>query len=108
MPSGALTKLVLVSGGLIVWSACFVVLYGMLSVGCMAGTDNLSIWLVVLWIVHVAVLAAALLFLLRDRKTSRQSGVRPFLIRLGCQLTIVGGFATLWIGFPILMLPPCP
>ena len=100
MRIAALPRLVLVSGGLIVWSLCFVLLYSLLSVGCMAGTEGLSLWLAALWLAHVAVLAGALFLLVRHRRDAADTGVRPFLIRLGCQLTLIGGFATVWIGLP--------
>ncbi len=108
-------RLLLVVGGLLVWSSAFVTLYAGLSVGCQLGLDRhgllgvdlVTLALVLLGLVHLAPLA----WLLRrhGRMQADAAGDRTasFLARLGLVIAAIGAVATLWVAFPALILPPC-
>src|SRR5690625_1037229 len=106
--------LVSMIAGYLVWSLCFVVLYSLLSVGCEAGWHqtrllgiNLRSWLLVSsWLLHLAVGA----WLLRevwksDPEATDRSG--RFIRRVTLLLDVTAFGATIWIGLPVLGLPPC-
>ncbi|MFN4087604.1 MAG: hypothetical protein ACK4QW_00990 [Alphaproteobacteria bacterium] len=111
---GALPRLVLASGGLIVWSSCFLLLYVVLSLGCEAGMGEDTVWsrdvlalvLTVLWGLHLVVLGVAV-WLLRGARARPMDENARFLLRLTCLLMLVGAAGTIWIGAPVLALPPC-
>ena len=100
--------------GYLVWSLCFVLLYSLLSVGCEAGWHqsrllgiNLLSWLLVgTWLLHVG----AGVWLVREAgrrepELSSQSG--HFIQRVTLLLHVTALAAMVWIGLPILGLPPC-
>jgi transposase InsO family protein len=108
-PASPRRWLAYLTGGLWIWSVCFVVLYAGLSLGCEArwhqqslfGASRLVVALALAWALHLVLLAALLLHVLRWRG-------RPAWLRgLGSTLTGVAIVATLWIGWPVLALPPC-
>ncbi|MET4699220.1 hypothetical protein ABIE65_002250 [Constrictibacter sp. MBR-5] len=117
----ALLRLTLASWGLLVWSVAFVVLYGGLSLGCAAGAGQVTLWeadrlaivLAAVWIAHL--LLVVLPGVVGRRKWVGSGGEAPadharatgFLWRLMRMLLLVGAVATLWIGLPVLVLPPC-
>lgn len=97
------------TAGLWLWCSCFVVLYGGLSLGCEArwhqqslfGASRLGVALALAWALHLVLLAALLVHVLRWRG-------RPAWLRgLGSTLTGIAVVATLWTGWPVLALPPC-
>ena len=112
--------LVAVSGWF-VWAACFAVLYGVQGLGChaagtlpvagtrIAGVDGLTLLLAAIWMLHLAVLAG---LNWRSVRNSRQpadesDGTQRFMRRLARFSNVTATAATIWIGFPILVLPPC-
>ena len=122
----ALLRLTLAHWGLLVWSAAFVALYGGLSVGCAVGAgggtlweaDRLAIVLAAVWIAHLLLVvlpgAVGRRRWVESRSASGSSSgaadhnrATGFLWRLMRMLLLVAAVATLWIGLPILVLPPC-
>ncbi len=109
-----LRTIALTAVGLIIWSICFVVLYAALSLGCAAGLHEWSLFgvralnviLGCLWLVHFGLLGSAFLVLWRTQRQAQAASER-FLVRLTCMLIVVGSAATLWVGFPVLLLPAC-
>jgi len=109
-------RLLLAISGLIVWSSAFVALYVALSVGCAAGlhglellgANALTLLLLALVLAHLAGLGGLLWYsvtIWRGRKDpTRSSG---YLAVLTCVITTVGLFAMLFLGLPIVMVPPC-
>lgn len=112
--SRPLRTITLTAVGLIIWSICFVVLYAALSLGCavglhgwnLFGARGLNLILACLWLVHFGLLASAFFLLWRTRRQA-ETATERFLVRLTCMLIIVGTVGTLWVGFPVLLLPPC-
>jgi hypothetical protein len=96
-------------GGLLLWASSFVTLYALLSLGCEAGwharaawaSNHLTLALTLAWAVHLLALGALLAWMVW-RWPGR--GVLPLL---GRTLTIVALLATVWTGWPVLVLPPC-
>lgn len=93
-------RLLLSLSGLIVWANCFVVLYGALSLGCVLRLDQrvITLALLLLWALHLGLLGWLLW---------RFHGQGSFLFRLTGLVAAIGLVSTLWIGWPMLMLPPC-
>lgn len=115
IPFGAGSILTMISG-LIVWASCFVVLYVGLSLGCaynvpafeFAGLPGVNWMLLALWLAHIGVLTGLAIRALRHwRQTPRQAGAPRFALRTAFALQLVGLLGSVWIGFPILMLPAC-
>lgn len=109
-------SLLVMSGGLIVWSVCFVVLYGGMSLACsqgwfdvhVAGLHGINWMLAVLWLAHLALLALMTWVSLGHlRMTPREERARRFGWRTTLVLNGVGLAGTAWIGFPVLMMVPC-
>ena len=103
--------------GYLVWSSCFVLLYALLSVGCelrlqlqpvAGGVNALSLVLGLVWALHLLALA----WLIQDawragRDAAREAHAGRFLRRVTVMLHLTALAATLWVGFPLLVLPPC-
>jgi len=105
--------LVTLIAGYLVWSSCFVALYGLLSLGCRLpaglrvgplGVDLVAAGLVAVWLLHLAALAV---LIRATRRRSAESDEGLFMRRLALILHLSAVAATLWIGFPLLLLPPC-
>lgn len=100
--------------GYLVWSLCFVVLYSLLSVGCEAGWHhssllgiNLLSWLLLLaWLLHVAA-AGWLVWRVRNSDPAQLDRTGRFMRRTTLLLHATAFIGTIWIGFPVLGLPPC-
>lgn len=100
--------------GYLVWSLCFVVLYSLLSVGCEAGWHhyrllgiNLLSWLLVLaWLLHVAA-AAWLVWRVKSSDPEQLERNGRFMRRVTLLLHVTALAGTIWIGIPVLGLPPC-
>lgn len=117
LPRAGAAALVTMTGGLIVWAVCFVVLYATLSVGCelrlqlrqVAGINVLNLLLTVLWAAHLPVGA----WLVRDAtRSAREAEDRdgrpiPFVLSATRLLSWSGLVATVCIGLPVLLLPAC-
>lgn len=109
--------LAVASGGLIIWSSAFVFLYAGLGLGCalgwqrvpLLGSNALTVMLAGLWLLHLALLGAFQWFAhgLWDRATGPDEGAAKFLAASTCLIAGVGILSTLFIGFAVLMLPPC-
>jgi LytS/YehU family sensor histidine kinase len=109
-------RLLLAVTGLIVWSSAFVTLYAVLSVGCAAGVHRLdllganalTVLLLAVFMAHLTGLGGLQWYsmtLWRARKDpTRSSG---YLAVLTCVITAVSIFSLLFLGLPILMVPPC-
>lgn len=114
-PRGPVSLLVM-TGGVIVWSVCFVVLYGGMSLACtlgwldfrFAGLHGINWMLAVLWIAHLVLLALMTWVSLGHlRMTSPDDRAQRFGWRTTFVLNVVGFAGTVWIGFPVLMMVPC-
>lgn len=101
--------------GLIVWSSCFLLLYGGLSLGCiffptLAGPGWLNLLLGLIWFIHLAVLLG---LLRRGRRQWRkplpdeQPGTEKMLRQVALLLHGLGFIGTILIGFPVVMFPAC-
>jgi len=110
------TSLLAMMSGLIVWASCFVVLYVALSLGCRYGIPDFSaaglpglVWvLALLWLAHLALLGCmAHATWRRYRASGQASPAYRFALRSTLALHVVGFLATVVIGFPVLMMPPC-
>jgi uncharacterized membrane protein YidH (DUF202 family) len=109
-------RLLLAIAGMIIWASAFVVLYVGLSVGCAAGiqqhqtlgANSLTAVLVALFGLHLAALGGLQWYALsnwrRRRDPTRSSG---YMAVLTCMLTAVAIVSLLFIGLPLLMVPPC-
>lgn len=103
-PSRAGACLLQLGGGFLLWSSCFVALYALLSLGCAgdwgAGTRPV---LLAAWAVHLAAIAA----LLAWQRGAARHALPPPLHAVAITASVVALLATVWIGWPVLALPPC-
>lgn len=95
--------------GLIVWASCFAALYAVLSIGCHTSLPGLTVWLTVIWLAHLAVISGLglhcwRLWVARPLDTPAH---RTFAIAVAGLVNASAAVATLWVGTPILALPPC-
>lgn len=98
--------------GLIIWSAWFVLIYTVLSVGCsVAPPANVATpvnWinaaLIVLTIITTLLLT---FFAARCWRSHAISGNSGFTARVAACVYLIGAMSTLAIGIPVLVLPPC-
>jgi LytS/YehU family sensor histidine kinase len=109
-------RLLLAITGLIVWSSAFVALYVVLSVGCAAGmhrlellgANALTVLLLAVFAAHLAGLGGLQWYSLTvwraHKNPTRSTG---YLALLTCVITAVSIFSMLFLGLPILMVPPC-
>jgi len=114
-PASALLAMI---AGYLVWSLCFVALYAVLSVGCalhlqlrpgILGIDPLTLLLAAAWLLHLAALAWLVLAAWRKHpRRPHANGTGPaFLPWVTLVLHLTALAATVWIGLPVLLLPPC-
>jgi len=107
-PLRAGSCLVHLGGGFLLWSSCFVALYGLLSLGCEAGWGA---WqrpvLLAAWALHLAAVAALLAWQWTARNSSSRLAPPPALRVPALALTAAALLATVWIGWPVLALPAC-
>lgn len=103
--------------GLIVWSVWFVAVYGGLSVGCAFAPPDVALgawtWLNGLLAVFTALSLAwlvrqARVCLQASRSDTAGSPRARFVAQLGAGVYAVAAASTLFIGLPVLGLPPCP
>jgi hypothetical protein len=103
----------LAGAGLVLWSACFIALYGLLSIACMLPTlglpamrtGSVTIMLSAVWMLFIAAHVAAVLVI--GRRYRAAGGEAGFVLKVGVYLNLAGLGATLFIGAPVLALPPC-
>ncbi|GGM17060.1 hypothetical protein ACFQDN_25810 [Pseudomonas asuensis] len=103
--------------GLAVWSLWFIAIYGGLSVACQiappeaeAGALNrLNLMLGLLTLATLAFLLwnARRCWQAINQGDSEEARRQRFLATLGAGLHLVGAIATLFVGIPILVMPPC-
>lgn len=105
--------------GLVIWSGWFVALYGGLSVGCALAAPNEAAgpmnWLNATLALLTLLTVGLLLFLAggcwrarRDHQAMPSVEQRgPYLAGLSAALYLLSAAATLFIGLPLLILPPC-
>ena len=98
--------------GLVIWSLWFVLVYGGLSVGCEFAPPATSAgsftWInALLLALTLATLALLLSAAWRCWRAPAQAGNSHFVARLAAALYLVAAIATLAVGLPILVLPPC-
>lgn len=111
--SGA--NLLLIMAGLLVWSSAFIALYAALSVGCAFGWDTRTIGpvdlqravLVAVWLLHLGLIGALLLFARRRVRNAEPDENARFLTRAALAATIVAAAVTLVNYAPILGLSTC-
>lgn len=103
--------------GLTVWSVWFVAIYGGLSVGCALAPPDAELgartWLNGLLAAFTALTFAwlvrqAVVCLRATRSGAVGSPQRRFMTTLSAGLHMVAAASTLFIGLPVLGLPPCP
>jgi hypothetical protein len=109
-------RLLLAITGLIVWASAFVALYVVLSIGCAAGLHQsqsfggnaLTALLAAVFGIHLAALGGLQWWAIGNwrgrRDATRSNG---YLAVLTCTITAVGIVALLFIGLPMLLVPPC-
>ncbi|GAB3389279.1 hypothetical protein [Azotobacter armeniacus] len=99
--------------GLIVWSLWLIAVYGGLSLGCVLARPGAGLgpatWLNGL-LGGFSLLTAAWLFGCAWRLWRMQPpalAARRFVVRVGVWVYLLAALATLFVGLPILALPPC-
>lgn len=109
--------LLLATAGLIIMSSAFVFLYGGVGLGCalgwetraVFGTNLLTLILIGLWLLHLAALGALQWYALGlwHNAAGPDAAAARFLSATTCLVAAIGLIATVYIGFPVLVLPPC-
>lgn len=103
------------AAGFLVWSAAFVVLYGLHALGCAWGWDAraagptslLRLVLVGAWVGHLALLVL-LVLLARRLAGAAGAGEGPRLLaQATLVLSLAALVATLWTGLPVIAYPLC-
>jgi hypothetical protein len=115
LATGGWGKLVMASAGLIIWASAFVFLYAIQAIGCavgwnrgaLGGFNQLTVILMFVWIAHIVPLLVLVPQQFRSAKSGGQGAQAGFLLWLAFLMTLVGLVATLWVGFPLMVLPPC-
>lgn len=114
----SVTRLLIMISGFVIWSLCFIVLYGVLSVGCRFGwQDPRLVWelgplnfaLAALWVAHLIPIAWLIRREWRLWRASREAQAQgpEFMARVSVMLQISAFVATIGIGFVVLTQPPC-
>jgi hypothetical protein len=112
----SVTRLLIMISGFIIWSLCFIVLYGVLSVGCRLDWQEprlvwelgpLNFVLAGLWVVHLIPIAWLIRREWRLWRASRGAQGPEFMARVSVMLQISAFVATVGIGFVVLIHPPC-
>ena len=98
--------------GLIIWSAWFVLIYAVLSVGCSfappADVSSSVNWINGLLVV-LTVFTTLLLIFFSSRcwRARSVAGSGGFTARVAACIYLIGAVSTLAIGIPVFVLPPC-
>ncbi|MGM0421516.1 MAG: hypothetical protein ACQEQL_00300 [Pseudomonadota bacterium] len=102
--------------GLIIWSLWFITIYGGLSVACQITSSPTSLgplsWInIVLLIFTVLIFAVLLTLSFRCWRSPKPTGKHirqhAFTLHVSAALYLAAAIATLAIGLPTLLLPPC-
>ena len=110
--------LLLAIAGLVVWSSAFVALYAIVSLGCvygwhrpeLAGVRLLTALLALVWLAHLATLVWLQWYGLsrwRLLRRAGETGPALYLAALTGLIAAVSLVGTVYLGTPILLLPPC-
>lgn len=110
--------LLLAVGGLIAWASAFVVLYVAVSLGCrygwqqaeLFGLNLLTLLLALIWVLHMAAIAWLGWYGLSEWRSIRAAGeIGPslYLAFLTGLIALVSLVGTVYLGAPVLILPPC-
>lgn len=109
-------KMLFMLSGWLIWSSCFVALYAGVYLGCEYMTvpadqlSGLNAMLALIWLVHLAIL---LPFVWRSwtrlkAHAGQQRNERPFIPTITFALNTTALVGTVWVGIPVIMIPPCP
>lgn len=98
--------------GLLIWCVWFVLVYSALSLGCAFALPNNALspvnWLnglmLAITLINTAILGLLAIYCWRARA---QPGDPYFTARLAAGLYVTAAIATLAVGLPVLVLPPC-
>jgi hypothetical protein len=90
----------------VLWYAHFWLVYLLVEAGCSLGAGDRA-WLSVAVTVATVVVAGAIGWLALAAVRRRDRGHRSQLAWLGGMLGVVFGIATVAVGIPALVLPPC-
>ena len=103
--------------GLVVWSLWFITIYGGLTVACQIAPPaaeagalnriNLMLGLLTLATLVFLLWNARRCWQASGRGDSEEARWQRFLATLGAGLHLVSAIATLFVGIPILLMPPC-
>lgn len=98
--------------GLIIWSMWFVLVYAALSLGCAFAVPENALspfnWLNGLLLVITLVTTLCLAFFaVRYWRVPAPTGNARFIARVAAAVYLAAAIATLAVGLPILVLPPC-
>ncbi|GAA5234509.1 hypothetical protein FOZ76_19965 [Verticiella sediminum] len=104
--------------GLIIWAVCFVALYAGMSLACAyvapppgghAGLHPINGWLTVLWLAHLLPLGWLTWYSWRQSRRAADSTTPPvrFTLRVTWLCNLAALFATVWVGFPVVVTVPC-
>jgi hypothetical protein len=109
--------LLLAIAGFVIWASAFAVLYGMQGLGCtldlqsvmFLGSNVLTLTLAALWILHLGACVALLWYArsLWRPGPGVETQAKTFLAAVTCLVAATGAIATVYIGLPVLFLPPC-
>ncbi|MFN3891297.1 MAG: hypothetical protein ACK4MV_12940 [Beijerinckiaceae bacterium] len=103
----------LAGAGFLLWAACFIALYGLLSISCMSPTLGLPAMrpqavtgtLAIVWALFMTAHLTALVASARRHRAA--VGAEAFVLRIGVYLNTAALAATVVVGAPVLALPPC-
>lgn len=98
--------------GLIIWSAWFVLMYSVLSLGCEFAIPDHTVdsfnWLnLLLFLFTIATTALLGHLAVRCWRATTPPGDKRFITRVAAGLYLAAAVSTLAIGLPTLVLPPC-
>lgn len=98
--------------GLVIWSLWFVLVYSVLSIGCAFFVpettsrllNGLNVLLLLLTLITTVLLGLLALWCWR---AITPPGDKRFIARVSAGLYLAAAVATLAVGLPVLVLPPC-
>jgi hypothetical protein len=109
--------LLLLIAGFAIWGSAFMALYGVLSVGCLLGWEQIGLGpaslqrfvLLLIWIVHIVAIGLLLWWTARRLTAQHIDEPNPanFLIWAGWGSMVSALGATIWTGLPILLASSC-
>jgi hypothetical protein len=114
----SVSRLLIMISGFVIWSVCFIVLYGVLSIGCRLGWQEprlvwelgpLNALLAGLWVLHLIPIGWLIRreWRLWQASAEAQAQAPTFLAAVSAMLQIAAFVSTIAIGFVVLTMPPC-